>query len=129
MGDVVNFIGLNLTGPLVIDNKYSHTTLNGSDISVTKTTDVVLDRTYHNKTIYLDATSNDITITWDCFNMDGVSINFIRKDASGYNIYITDVGTYGTESFIGNGLPYFTALTQYEAIPLTSLADTIYIHH
>ena len=33
----------------------------------------------------------------------------------------------GTENFIGNGLPYDLGMAQYEAIPLTSNSDTIYI--
>lgn len=124
--DVTNFTAVNVSD-LNVDSSYSNTTITGKETPITITTDTTLNAAYNNKIVYVDATAGDITLTWDCLNMEGVQVKLIRKDSSANQIFITDVGGYGTESFIGNALPYDLGLTQYEALPITSLNDTIYI--
>jgi hypothetical protein len=126
-GDVESFVGIGLSN-VVIDYTYSDTILNGNEASTRVTTSLTLDRTYHNRTVYVDATAGDITLTWNCSTMKDVNVNIVRYDSSINKIYITDVGSFGTETFIGQSLPYDMGLIQYDAVPITSYTDTIYIN-
>ena len=124
-GDVENFTAVNVSN-LTIDHTYSNTSITGKETPITITADTTLNAGYNNKIVYVDATSGDITLTWDCLNMEGVQVKLIRKDNSANQIFITDVGGYGTESFIGNALPYDLGMIQYDALNVTSLNDTIF---
>lgn len=123
---VSNFIGAGLSN-MNINSTYSNSNLNGNEITVPVTTDLSIDRSYHGKTLLLDATGSDITITYDIYNMNDVRVELIRKDNSANDIFIDSTTTIGTENFIGNSFPYNLSLTQYEAIPTKTISDTIYI--
>lgn len=62
-------------------------------------------------------------------NMEHTRVNIIRTDNTANKIYIDSTTPYGTETFIGNAMPYDMGLVQYDAIPLTSFTDTIYVNH
>ena len=126
-GDVDRFIALGVDS-LVIDNTYSDSILTGMDVPEVITSDTSITRSYHGKELYVDCTAGDVTLTWDIYNQNYLSVNVIRTDSSVNNLYFDSTATYGTESFIGNAFPYNTGMAQYECIPTRVKTDTIYIN-
>ena len=126
-GDVDRFIGLGLDS-LVIDNTYSDSILSVMDTPVVITSDTNITRAYHGKELYVSCSGGDVTLTWDIYTQNYLSVIVIRTDASANNLYFDSTATYGTESFIGNAFPYNTGMVQYECIPTRVKTDTIYIN-
>jgi hypothetical protein len=126
-GDVDRFIGMGLNS-LVIDNTYSDSILTGMDVPEDITADTDITRAYHGKELYVDCSGGDVTLTWDIYNQNYLSVIVIRIDSSVNNLYFDSTSTYGTESFIGNAFPYNTGMAQYECIPTRVKSDTLYIN-
>ena len=120
--DVTSFTGIGLVGPMIITSSSSNTTLNGADTILNTTTSLTLNTSYNNRILEVDATSNDITLTWDVNTMQGIRIYINRVDNSNYKVYINDVAS--DAYFMGEVMPYDMGLTQWESIPLTSNIDT-----
>jgi hypothetical protein len=129
--NVSDFVGIGLEDT-TIDSTYTNTTWSAEYEHIILSTSTTLIRAYNNKTIYVDASLGDLTLTWDLANMEHCRISFIRTDSSANKVYLDSTTPYGTETFIGNAMPYDLAtvgFVQYKAIPLTSLTDTIYVNH
>ena len=126
-GDVDRFIGLGLDS-LVIDNTYSDSMLTIMDSPVDITTSTSITRAYHGKELYVDCTAGDVTLTWDIYTQDMLSVIVVRVDSSGNSLIFDSTATYGTESFIGNAFPYNTGMAQYDCIPTRVKSDTLYIN-
>lgn len=125
-GDVESFVGIGLSD-VVIDYTYSNVTWTAEYEHITLSTSTTISRYYNNRIVYVDASLGDVTITWDIANMEHCRVAFIRTDNTSNKVYIDSTNPYGTESYIGNGMPYYLGLFQYDSIELTSLTDTIYV--
>jgi len=123
---VENFTAINASGKS-FDSSYSNTIYNGSDDVVNISSDTSVDRSYHNKTLMVDASGGDVTLTFDIANLNNANIDIIRVDSSSNIILIDATSVYGTENFIGNSFPYNLTLVQYDALPLKIVSDTIYV--
>lgn len=124
-GSVTNFTGVGLSG-VVIDKSYSNSILKGLDASLTITANTTLDRSYNGKTVYVDATSGNITIKWDLTLMVDCKVTFIRYDGSGNTVSIDSVSAFGFEYYVGHGLPFVLTFARYTPLKLTSISTTIY---
>lgn len=125
--DVTDFTGIGLSD-MTIDSTYSGRTLIGKSSGDFET--ITANRTLtvgdHNKTFFVDATLGNITLTWDISGMEYCKVGIIRTDASANQVKIDSSVVYGTENYVGNGLPYNLALAQYGTKKFTSKGDTIY---
>ena len=123
--NVENFVGIGLEDT-TINSSYTNTIWTAEFEHVTLSTSSTISRSFNNKIVYVDASLGDVTITWDIANMEHCRVSIIRTDASANKIYIDSTTPFGTETYIGNAMPFDLTLSQYEPINLTSLTDTIY---
>lgn len=94
-------------------------------VTITNSEQGVLDKSYHNKIVYLDATEEGFTVLWNCATMADVIVTFVRIDSSENIILFSDADA--TVRIIGNVIPYNFGLTQYQSKRLTSKLKTIYV--
>jgi hypothetical protein len=123
-GDVSAFRGIGLSN-VVITNTSNNSTITAPSPFVIVQNDIYLDATYHGKKLFIDASSNDITIYWDNANMANCEVTIVRADASAFNVYMSDVDVSAT--VIGNGIPYDLQMVAYDSMGFTSLGLEIYI--
>ena len=123
-GDVSAFRGIGLSN-VVITNASNNSTITAPSPFVIVQNDIYLDVTYHGKKLFIDASSNDITIYWDNANMANCEVTIVRADASAFNVYMSDVDVSAT--VIGNGIPYDLQMVAYDSMGFTSLGLEIYI--
>jgi hypothetical protein len=120
-GDVSAFRGIGLSN-VVITNALNNSTIEAPIVPISTLVDITLDITYHNKTVEVDATSNDITVYWDVATMTGCRVYINRVDNSAFKIYINDADA--TAQFIGNAIPYDLGMVQWDGLLLTSNLDS-----
>lgn len=120
-----NFIGIGLSD-VVIDSTYSNTTWNGNDVSVSVSSDTDIDMSYHKKTLVIDASIADVTLTVDIDNCDGLEFSVIVSSIGANQIYLDSTTTIGTENYIGNSMPYDLVALQYDTYKFKVIGDTIY---
>ena len=120
-GDVSAFRGIGLSN-VVITNTSNSTSIIAPNAPITITSDTTLDITYHNKTVFADATAGDITIYWDSATMNHCTVNFIRADGSANIVYLSDADA--TVEVVGNSVPYDTSLAQYDVLPIIQRLDS-----
>ncbi len=120
-GDVSAFRGIGLSN-VVITNASNNSTIEAPIVPISTLVDITLDITYHNKTVEVDATSNDITVYWDVATMTGCRVYINRVDNSAFKIYINDADA--TAQFIGNAIPYDLGMVQWDGLLLTSNLDS-----
>ena len=123
-GDVSAFRGIGLSN-VVITNTNNSTTIIAPNAPITITSDTTLDITYHNRTVFADATAGDFTIYWDSATMNHCTVNFIRADGSTNIVYLSDADA--TVEVMGNSVPYDTSLApfnQYAALPIIQRLDS-----
>ena len=120
-GDVSAFRGIGLSN-VVITNTSNSTSIIAPNAPITITSDTTLDITYHNKTVFADATAGDITIYWDSATMNHCTVNFIRADGSTNIVYLSDADA--TVEVVGNSVPYDTSLAQYDVLPIIQRLDS-----
>ena len=120
-GDVSAFRGIGLSN-VVITNALNNSSIEAPIVPISTLVDITLDITYHNKTVEVDATSNDITVYWDVATMTGCRVYINRVDNSTFKIYINDADA--TAQFIGNAIPYDLGMVQWDGLLLTSNLDS-----
>jgi hypothetical protein len=120
-GDVSAFRGIGLSN-VVITNALNNSSIEAPSVPISTLVDITLDITYHNKTVEVDATSNDITVYWDVATMTGCRVYINRVDNSAFKIYINDADA--TAQFIGNAIPYDLGMVQWDGLLLTSNLDS-----
>jgi len=123
-GDVSAFRGIGLSN-VVITNTSNNSTIVAPNAPITITSDTTLDITYHNRTVFADATAGDFTIYWDSATMNHCTVNFIRADGSTNIVYLSDADA--TVEVMGNSVPYDTSLApfnQYAALPIIQRLDS-----
>jgi hypothetical protein len=123
-GDVSAFRGIGLSN-VVITNTSNSTSIIAPNAPITITSDTTLDITYHNRTVFADATAGDITIYWDSATMNHCTVNFIRADGSANIVYLSDADA--TVEVMGNSVPYDTSLApfnQYDVLPIIQRLDS-----
>ena len=120
-GDVSAFRGVGLSN-VVITNALNNSSIEAPSVPISTLVDITLDITYHNKTVEVDATSNDITVYWDVATMTGCRVYINRVDNSAFKIYINDADA--TAQFIGNAIPYDLGMVQWDGLLLTSNLDS-----
>jgi hypothetical protein len=120
-GDVSAFRGIGLSN-VVITNALNNSSIEAPSVPISTLVDITLDITYHNKTVEVDATSNDIIVYWDVATMTGCRVYINRVDNSAFKIYINDADV--TAQFIGNAIPYDLGMVQWDGLLLTSNLDT-----
>lgn len=120
-GDVSAFRGIGLSN-VVITNTSNNSSIEAPSVPISTLVDITLDITYHNKTVEVDATSNDITVYWDVATMTGCRVYINRVDNSAFKIYINDADA--TAQFIGNAIPYDLGMVQWDGLLLTSNLDS-----
>ena len=123
-GDVTGFIGDGLSN-VVIDSSLSNTHNVTNLPPILITADTVLNSTYNNRLLAVDATAGNVTLSWDCLTMAGCIVNIIRIDGTGSLINITDINA-GSNTYRGAALPQDLGMAQYDPKILTSYSTTIY---
>lgn len=94
--------------------------------SIDITVNTQLDVTYNNKTLYIDRTGGDITLTWNSSTMQDCKVTIIAIDATGNRLFITDNDILVT--YIGNAVPFDMGLTAYDRLTITSKGSQIFIY-
>jgi hypothetical protein len=122
-GDVSAFRGIGLSN-VVITNASNNSTITAPSPFVIVQNDIYLDVTYHGKKLFIDASSNDITIYWDNANMANCEVTIVRADASAFNVYMSDVDV--STSVMGVGIPVNLGMVVYDSFKFTSLGLEIY---
>lgn len=123
--DVENFEATGLSD-VSIDYSYSNTVFTEEEVPVSITADTDINRSHHKKTLEIDATAGDITLTVDVANCDGLEFAVIVKVIAANQLFIDSTATIGTESYIGNALPFDLVAIQYDTYRFKVIGDTIY---
>lgn len=126
-GNVVNFVGVNLTNQY-IDYTFSNQTIIGkNDPRILRVTaDFTIDGLYDIYEIDLDSIGVGITCTWPVTDYP-IQVTFkIYANTSALDFKIDDNNS-PSSTIDGNALPYTTGLVTYKAITVYSNGTTLHI--